>query len=404
MGGEAIKPDWRGVALAGACCGALLVYGIYLGALSVLLPVIGADFRLGADVSGRLFPATFFGFVTSVSVCGYLSDRYGRKRVLLMGIAVYGIGLALFGRAPGFDLALWASALIGAGSGVMETVASAQAAELFPRRGALVLNLIQVAFGIGAASGPVLAHSLLLHTAFTWRTLYAGLAVANALLFAAFAVQPAPPPRHGTEALDMASLRQVLKQPSFVLLCLAQALYVGAEVSFFSWMPTYFRVRVTDGAALGAWAVTIFWIAMTIGRIVVAAFAERIAPLRLVSLLAIGAAVSSALALVRPLPLPTIGFVALTGLCLSGIFSLILTEAGRRYPQLAGTVFGGVLAFAGVGGALFPWVIGVLAATPLGWRGALLLIPVLGVGIAATARRLETRGCAPNTDVVQIEL
>jgi fucose permease len=93
--------------------------------------------------------------------------------------------------------------------------------------------------------------------------------------------------------------------------------------------------------------------------------------------------VLSALALVWSTPLPVMIFVAATGLCFSGIFSLILAEAGERYPQFAGTVFGGVMAVGGVGGACFPWVIGALAETSVGWRGALVLVPVLAAGIAA---------------------
>jgi len=89
----------------------MFLYSVYFGALSVMLPFVGASFGLGPAAEGRLFPANFGGFVGGVLVCGYLSDRWGRKAVLLLGIAVYALGLALFGAAPTFALALLASDL-----------------------------------------------------------------------------------------------------------------------------------------------------------------------------------------------------------------------------------------------------------------------------------------------------
>jgi FHS family glucose/mannose:H+ symporter-like MFS transporter len=376
-----LSPVRRG-ALAASCCAVLFLYAVYLGALGVLLPVIGDSFALGANVSGRLFPATFGGFVVGVLVCGYLSDRAGRKRVLLLGIGAYAAGLALFGGAPSFDLALLAGVLIGAGSGAMETVASALAADLYPHRRAFILNVLQIAFGAGAALSP-LAAQVLLRGGTDWRLLYFGLCGASAVLFLAFVAQRAPVPAGAAEVVDPAALRTVLRQQPFLLLCLAQAFYVGAELGFFSWMPTYLRREVPGGAAWEGRVVAVFWVAMTVGRIAVAGFSGRMPLPRLITFLASGAAILSALALVWPAPLPVITFVAATGLCFSGIFSLILAEAGERYGQFAGTVFGGVMAVGGVGGACFPWVIGVLAETSVGWRGGLVLVPVLAAGIAA---------------------
>jgi FHS family glucose/mannose:H+ symporter-like MFS transporter len=379
--------------LAGACCTALFLYAVYLGALSVLMPLIGAGFGLGTSVSGRVFPATFSGFVVGVLLCGYLSDRLGRKWVLLLGIAAYGIGLALFGKAPTFELALIAAALIGAGSGAMETVASALAADLYPERRAFILNAVQIAFGAGAALSPMLAHRYVQQPGADWRVLYFGLAAANALLFLVFAVQRVPHLRDSadTDALDLAALGGILKQPVFVLLCLAQAIYVGAEVGYFSWMPTYFNRQVPGGAAWEGGVVSVFWVAMTIGRIAVASIGERIPPLRQVRFLALGGLVASALTLLWSAPAPVMLFVALTGLCFSGIFSLILADAGARYPRLAGTVFGGVIAVGGIGGALFPWVVGMLAETPVGWRGGLALVPLLSGSLSALALWLGKR-------------
>jgi FHS family glucose/mannose:H+ symporter-like MFS transporter len=370
--------------LAVTCCVVMFLYAVYLGAISVLLPFIGSSFGLGAAVQGRLFPANCGGFIVGVLVCGYLSDRWGRKTVLLLGIAGYALGLGLFGSAPTFGVALVASALVGAGSGAMEAVASALATDLFPERKAFILNTIQVAFGAGATCSPTLAHWLLT-TGTDWRTLYFGLAVVNVGLFVALSLQVVPPPSSDDETLDFAALRAVLRRPAFGALCLAQAFYVGAEIGFFSWMPTYFHARLPNGAAWEGLVVSVFWIAMTVGRVATVGLITRMPLTRLIALLAGGGALFSLLALFGNAPLPVMVFVGLTGLCFSGIFGVIMGETGERFPTAAGTAFGCVVASGGVGGALLPWAIGVGAETALGWRGALALVPLATFGVLLLA-------------------
>ena len=376
--------------VAALCCAALFLYALYLGALGVLLPAVGVSFRLGPALQGRLFPADFGGFIVGVLLCGWLSDRLGRRAVLLGGVAAYALGLILFSRAGTFPLALLATALVGAGSGAMEIVASALAADLFPERRAFLLNALQVAFGAGAALGPALAHALL-SAGTDWRALPLALAAANVLLFAALALLPTEDIRQGDEALDWDALRAILRQPVFVALCLCQALYVGAEVGFASWMPTYFG-RLPGGAAWAGIVVSVFWFAMTAGRLATGWLVTRMPLLRLTLLLALGGTAASALTLVWTGRGAALAMVGVVGLCFSGIFGLILAEAGERFPRFVGTTFGAVVAAGGIGGAALPWAVGALAGTGAGWRGALLLVPMAMICLSALVYWVEITG------------
>ena len=177
--------------LAALCCAALFLYAVYLGAVGVLLPALGIAFHLGPAVEGRLFPANFAGFIVGVLLCGTLSDRVGRKPVLLGGIALYALALVLAGRAAELRGGPGGLRLIGMGTGAMETVASALAADLFPERRAFIINALQVAFGAGAACSPSLAHRCC-RTGRTGGRCSLGLAFANAALFVARLCSPVP--------------------------------------------------------------------------------------------------------------------------------------------------------------------------------------------------------------------
>jgi len=375
--------------LAALCCLALFLFALYLEAIGILLPELGRSFRLGPAIEGRIFPASFGGYILGVVGCGVLSDRLGRKRVLLGTVLVYAVALGLAGFAHSFSTVLVAFALIGAGGGAMETVASALAADLYPEKRAAILNALQIAFSAGAVLAPLLAQKLLtLGT--DWHRLFLGVALANFLLLALFTVQKFPALPHSAEALDSAALKAVLTQPAFLILCAAQALYVGAEVGLSSWLPSYFQ-RLPGGAAWSGLVVSGFWLAVTLGSSAVGGGILGLSLTRLAALMGIFGAASSGAALLFSSAVPVLICVFSAGLCFSGIFGLVLAEAGNRYPKAAGTVFGGVVAAGGVGGAVVPWAIGSLVGTAWGWRGALALIPVSSLALGLLLLSLEKR-------------
>lgn len=369
------------VGLAITCCLVMFLYAVYFGAIGVLLPHVGASFGLGSSLEGRLFPANFLGAIVGVLLCGYLSDLWGRKTVLLLNTIVFALGMCLFGTAPAFALALLATGMIGGGSCAMETVASALASDLYPEKRAFVLNVIQIAFGAGATISPAMAHTLLTHGV-TWRMLYIGMGGFNLLLFVFMLCQRFPRQEKSDETLHLSALIPLLKQRAFGCLCLAQALYVGAETGFFSWMPTYFLKRIPEGAKWSGLVVTLFWLAMTFGRAGISVILHRFSLVRLTMTLCAGGATCSLLTLTTQNPVLVMVWVFGTGFFFSGIFGLIMAETGERYSNIAGTAFGGVMAAGGLGGAIVPWSVGVLADTSLDWRGALLVIPLISISTA----------------------
>jgi fucose permease len=368
------------------CFAINFLYAVYLAGIGVLLEPIGRSFGLGAAAQARLFPANFGGMFVSVLLCGFLSDRFGRRRVLTTAAAVYAVSLALFARAPVFGLALASAVFIGAGSGAMQTVANALVADVFVERQKVMVNAAQIAFGAGAMVGPLVASRLLSHGV-DWRALYVALSATVALLVILSALAPSVPVTAHSARMDLKLLASIVRQPAFLNLCLIAALYAGAEVGFFQWMPSYFDLRIVNGHRWAGLMVTLFWTGMTCGRIASGDLLSRfpLVPLRVA--LALSGGLFALAALAVPQPVPTAAFVVLTGLCFGGVFSNILAEAAARYPASTGTVFGGVVAVSGIGTALVPWAVGALAGTALDWRGALCLIPLCAFAIAANGLR-----------------
>jgi len=74
-----------------------------------------------------------------------------------------------------------------------------------------------------------------------WHRLFFAVALVNIFLMLLLAFQTVPATPHQPEALKAGTLHTVLKHPAFLIMCLCQALYVGAETGFSSWLPSYFE-------------------------------------------------------------------------------------------------------------------------------------------------------------------
>lgn len=363
-----------------------LLYAVYLAVLPIFLPLLGGEYGLGTSVQGRLFPASFGGSLSGVFLCGYLSDRWGRKRVLLGCLIAAGLGFLLFGRASAFPMVLLAAFLTGAGGSAAQTVATALLTDHYPERRAALINAVQVSFGVGAIVGPLAAQATL--ESLSWRGFLTSLAIFQALMLVAVLLTPlSRPGRQEGASPSGPGLRTGWRSLSLVpliLLCVSAFLYAGSEVALFSWAPTYLQ-SLPDGAAVKGWVVSAFWVAMTVGRASLPLLINRFPLAGLRILLAGGAALIATMTLLTTPPVAILIGTMATGLMMSGLFSLLLAEGSERYRETTGTALGLIAGSGSAGAGFLPWLIGALKESGCSWTISLSVIPLACVLVAILA-------------------
>jgi predicted MFS family arabinose efflux permease len=123
---------------------------------------------------------------------GLLSDRVGRKVMIVAGLTIFGVGSAVAARSSSIDGVIWGRALQGAGavgSVILALVADLTSEESRTKAMALVGMTIGASFLVAIVTGPVIADLIGLGGIF-W--LMAALALVG-IAITAFLV-PAPPP------------------------------------------------------------------------------------------------------------------------------------------------------------------------------------------------------------------
>ncbi len=152
---------------------------------SMLIPVLpamqkamGVDaFRVGLIITAFSLPA---GLV--IPLGGYLSDRVGRKAVMVPALFLFGLGGLLAGLAPlllrsPFPAILGARALQGIGGGGLYQIAMALAGDLFPGgERPRALGILEAANGLGKVVAPILGAAVALLTWYAPYYVYPALA------------------------------------------------------------------------------------------------------------------------------------------------------------------------------------------------------------------------------------
>lgn len=345
---------------------------LYTGAMTVLLglmlPRVAALHHLKDSQSGALLMTQF-----ATSACGALLVRRRFEKTLVRGYALMAAGAVLLMLVPQI-LAVAAIGIFGLGLGMAMTSTSMLMGRVFSDSRGIALAILNFCWSIGATVCPVIVARL------PGRFSQSQLCVPVALLGATFAVIVWRVSVRGPlrDPVGLAGGRES-RLPVIVLFAAIAFLYVGAESTIGGWMSTYAARAVSWDFAKSNLAAACFWAALLAGRGLAPLILLKVSEGR-VYLLSIGGVGLGILLLVEAhSPLMLIAGACCAGLMLAPIFPLTISLFLERAAE--STNAGWVFAVAGFGGAVLPWVTGVVSTITHSLRTGLLVSLAAAVGM-----------------------
>src|SRR3954463_6519703 len=170
-----------------------LLFGYDTGVIGGALPLIANDFDWDTPFrKGVITSALLLGAALGAFLAGRLSDRLGRKRLILLTAATFVVGIAGASLAPDAVTLVAFRVIIGLGVGSASVVVPLYIGEIAPPdvRGALV-SMNQLAITVGILSSQLIAYFLT--TTGQWRTMVALALIPSLVLGLGMLRQPESP-------------------------------------------------------------------------------------------------------------------------------------------------------------------------------------------------------------------
>jgi len=354
----------------GASCATHFIHDGFTDLLVLLLPLWQAEFSLSLSQVGAL-SSTYSGAMTVGQLpAGLASERWGERRILVVGTALAGLGFCLLdfaGGAMGLALAL---ALAGVGGSTQHPLNSALVARAYedgPRRAAL--GIYNFSGDLGKMAVPGLA-ALALAT-LNWRnvtTSYGAFGIIAAvgvlILFRMLGAGGAPQVLPSTHKSDVISSKSgdwgIRQRRGFVLLSATSMIDGASRAGFMTFLPFLLISKGAEIETVG-FALVLTFAGGAAGKLVCGLIAERLGIVRTAVLSEL--ATGGGILLLLPLPLQAdLVLLPIVGLALNGTSSVLYASVAEFVaPERHGRGFGLFMTLTIGAWAISPTVFGVLS-------------------------------------------
>ncbi|MCL5736144.1 MAG: MFS transporter [Actinobacteria bacterium] len=359
--------------------------GVAYVTLGPLLDSILRD--LGIPLAhGGLLPLSFFlGQVVALVAFNVLLARVPVKWCLVGAAVLQAAGLGAAGLlARGFWSFILPYFVAGCAEVLLAAVPGIWISSHVKEGTARAITLMMMSSVATMTLTPVVL-GVLLNAGAGWRTILAGEAGLSLLLGMVLVLLPLVDIQE-RENLRLRQVRTVAAFNPRLLAAIAGAafLYIGGEMTLGVWLPKFELDTFGASPAWAGLAVTFYFVGQIVGRVVIVPFTGRLltswllfVSTGMMAVFAIGISLAPSLAISLAL---TFG----AGLGSSAAFSLIGSYAGKFPYWYGGVVYSAFQFSAGIGGMVFPYLTGPVAAS-LGFRVAIgfAALPMLIVALLA---------------------
>ena len=140
---------------------AVIMVGTFMAVLDVTvvnvgLPTIMNVFHIGLSTAEWVVTAYMITMTIMLPTAGWLADRYGNKRIYVLGMILFTFGSWCCGRATVDEFLIFSRALQGVGSGIIQSLGLAIVSREFPAKQlSTALGLWAVAAAASISFGPL---------------------------------------------------------------------------------------------------------------------------------------------------------------------------------------------------------------------------------------------------------
>ncbi|HDR8937155.1 3-(3-hydroxy-phenyl)propionate transporter MhpT [Burkholderia vietnamiensis] len=401
----ASPPRVGGAITIGLCLAVALLEGLDLQSTGIAAPRMAREFHLAVAQLGWAFGIGALGLLPGAALGGRLADRIGRKRVLMMSVALFGIFSIATTQVWDLQSLLVARFLTGLGLGAAMPNLIALCAEAAPpRQRSTAVGAMYCGMPFGAALAAVIG--IVSPGAEGWRQIFyvGGIGPLLTLPLLALCLKESTQFAAASQGASRASkdgiVRALFSDGRAGTTIALWISYLGTLIVLYflmNWLPSMVLSRGLTPVQASV-VQMMFNIGGGIGAIVIAALSDRIGKRPVVVGMYAGIALAL-LALAGATGSVSMAWGGLlAGLFLVGTQSVLYALAGATYPtRVRGTGVGAAVAVGRMGSMIGPLIAGQLLA--LGQSASLLVISSIPLIVIAALGALTAVAKSPRESV-----
>lgn len=246
-----------------------MMFAMTTDSVGVIIPEIIKEFHLSMTVAGSFHYADMAGIAFAGFFLGYLADKLGRKKTIILGLVLFALNSYLFAVGQSFIFFVFLLVISGAAIGIFKTGALALIGDITrsTTEHTATMNSVEGFFAVGAIIGPaIVARLLSVGTSWKWLYVIAG-SICGVLIVIAALVRY-PQTTTTAESVDLKRTLMMMKNPYALGFSGAIFLYVAVEAAIYVWMPTLLGGYHGSLLWMATYAISIFFVLRAAGRFV----------------------------------------------------------------------------------------------------------------------------------------
>ncbi|KPM34550.1 hypothetical protein AK830_g12018 [Neonectria ditissima] len=350
-----------------ACIGKLAgPHSIYLPAIAPVSQ-IETYYDLNYTTVSTLFIVPFVGYLAAGLSNNWIHYTLGQRGVAFLGPVCRLIGYVPMALHPPFPALPCVLLFAGFGNGIEDSAYNAWVGNMHHANE--LLGFLHGSYGLGATISPLIASAMVTKANLEWYTFFyvmIGVAVVEfCVSMTAFWGATGAVYRQRLkydQGKARTTTRMALREPITWLVAFFLLGYVGAEVSLGGWIVTFMlRVRNAEPFLAGL-TVTLFWLGLTLGRVVLGFITGRIGEKLAITVYLLLCVVLELLYWLVPNFVASVVFVMFLGFFLGPMFPAAVVVATKLLPaDYHVSAIGFAAAFGGGGAAILPFAVGAIA-------------------------------------------
>ncbi len=339
----------------------------------IIVSLLRDRYQFSYSFSGTLVSVASIGNMTALLASGILPGILGEKATTLLLCSGYFLGYLLMFLTGKPAVLLLAFLLVGIAKGCAANKCTVLVGNNAEDR-AKAMNLMNAWFSLGALLCPFLIAFLQKKSSVLPM---AGVSFFGLCLWAAFWYARIPGLSASTGKENRKTDYSFLRNTTFWLLAALLFCQNAAEYTVNGWIVTYYKNEHILSGAAAAYTVTVQWTMSLIARLLLAFRLKTRKPYKAMSVMGVGLTLMYLVLLRMQTAVPALTALGLLSFSIAGVYPLAVASIGKMTSSAS---VGFILSFGGIGGILFPWLVGIIADL-FGLRSgmAINLIPCAGI-------------------------